>query len=431
MHRNIAYLIALFGSERVAQAQDYFTLPPSSNPPVTTPAPDPPLLPEPLAAPFGSQGQLVLSNDIDLAITYTRYDESKAEFFHLFIAPSIDWFVVRNVSIGITTGGHYSDTRGYGATNSIIHTTSTFASIGPRVSWNLPLGRYVSFNPRLMGGVEFYHSDTSANDGGPIGLPDPVATTSPNVVGPWLTIYAPLLVHPIRHFFLGFGPYLYHAFGRVTGATDAGAEQTNLGAHAVIGTYTGGVTPPASSELTRKRRFGDHRDVVISGSNSLSANWTSYTGTSSSYGSFSFAPAIDLFVGYRVALGGSFYVSYGKGKGIDSVSKLDVTDETFSVGVAPRIAYDIPLGDWLSLYPRVHLAFGYEKHAVLSGVNRNAFGSATINLGVYLPVLVHFAPHAFAGFGPQVSYDVLSNDDYGRKNPGVSVGASSIIGGWL
>ena len=159
--------------------------------------------------------------------------------------------------------------------------------------------------------------------------------------------------------------------------------------------------------------------------------WTTYQGTDSSAIALSFSPGVDVFVGYRIALGASLDITHSSGCGVDAMSHVPVTYENIGFGIGPRVAYDIPIASSLSLYPRGRISFGYRKHDLSSGSNHNTYGEATINVGLYVPLLVHVAAHAFVGLGPFVSYDVLHLDEFGRQNRAVSGGASWIVGGWL
>lgn len=62
--------------------------------------------------------------------------------------------------------------------------------------------------------------------------------------------------------------------------------------------------------------------------------------------------------------------------------------------------------------------------------------SATRNyvaIGIYTPLLLHFASHAFAGFGPYVSHELVNKvpGGSGTQNLATSVGANLIVGAWL
>jgi hypothetical protein len=49
-----------------------------------------------------------------------------------------------------------------------------------------------------------------------------------------------------------------------------------------------------------------------------------------------------------------------------------------------------------------------------------------------VPLLVHFASHAFFGFGPSVTHDLTNTvEGGGVANLGTTVGAGLTVGGWL
>jgi hypothetical protein len=164
-----------------------------------------------------------------------------------------------------------------------------------------------------------------------------------------------------------------------------------------------------------------------------------YEGTSSYDRSVFVAPGFDTFVGAGISLGVSTGFEYRETRFLrtPTLNSPGVTGEStrFGFALAPRMGVAIPLGDSFTFYPRVSLAFGYSDIDVRAGfVDRIAYETYSWNLGVYAPVLFHFAPYAFAGFGPYAGYDIVSQVTSGGReldpNPATTLGARFVLGVW-
>ncbi|MEI9950299.1 MAG: hypothetical protein WDO74_15300 [Pseudomonadota bacterium] len=79
---------------------------------------------------------------------------------------------------------------------------TTFA-IGPRVGYNFAFSEHFSFWPKL--GFSYSSSSTSLTANSPV-APETTSNTSGNHLA--LNLFAPVVFHPVQHFFLGFGPAL-------------------------------------------------------------------------------------------------------------------------------------------------------------------------------------------------------------------------------
>lgn len=143
---------------------------------------------------FGERGQLTISSDAGLAISNTSTNGVNGSTTDLTLRPAVDYFVTNNVSVGGFVGLDYASTNG-------AHST-TFA-IGPRAGYNLAFSEHFSFWPKLG----FSYSSSSATTAGP---PVPGTPAIPDASGNHLALnlFAPVMFHPVQHFFLGFGPAL-------------------------------------------------------------------------------------------------------------------------------------------------------------------------------------------------------------------------------
>jgi hypothetical protein len=140
------------------------------------------------SAVFGGAGQLAISGDMQFAVQGQSYSApngqtSPSSTTTATLAPAADFFVVQ----GLSVGGQflYAHTEIQGFQNS----ADSFG-ISPRVGYNIALGDTFSFWPK----VGFAYTTMSfSNNGG-----------SQNFVS--IGAFAPFLVHPAKHFFLGVGP---------------------------------------------------------------------------------------------------------------------------------------------------------------------------------------------------------------------------------
>lgn len=152
---------------------------------------------------FGQAGQLVINQDFDLELSYST---SGSDAFTILLAPGADYFISNNISLGAGLNFGQIFTSGEDATS---------IGLNVRVGYNLMYSDALSFWPKLQAGF-VYNKTTSfqfGNDG------------TYFEVG----VFAPVLLHPTNHFFIGLGPNVDIQVGDVDGLT--------LGARSVIGGY--------------------------------------------------------------------------------------------------------------------------------------------------------------------------------------------------
>jgi hypothetical protein len=145
------------------------------------------------------------------------------------LAPAIDYFVTTGLSLGVNglveviNPAHSSNTTGGSA---------TAFGVAPRVGYNLPLSDTVSFWPKLYFGYTTLSSSASGNGSNvSVGFND----TS-------LGIFAPILFHPVPHFFIGIGPNFSTQLSNNATLSLAGMSQsqsqpkvTQIGLQATLG----------------------------------------------------------------------------------------------------------------------------------------------------------------------------------------------------
>jgi hypothetical protein len=182
--------------------------PPPFSPPVLQPAPAQAAVASGPAAAFGggfgSQGQVVVSADLQLSIIHQSSGGGTA----VLIQPALDYFLAPNFSVGgLVSYAH-------GSAASIGDNTFGFQV---RAGYNLAINDMFSFWPRL--GLGYFHGSATF-----MGM-DQSAYDVP------LQIFAPVLWHVVPHLFIGFGPTL---------TTDLAATDTKLtfvGVQSTIGGY--------------------------------------------------------------------------------------------------------------------------------------------------------------------------------------------------
>jgi hypothetical protein len=134
---------------------------------------------------FGVRHQWVVSSDAAMSIQNTRQRDTNRGSISVTVNPAADFFIIENLSVGASAGVQYVR-----AGNA----KSTRMSIGPRVGYNVEITHLFSFWPRL--GVSYSYSATHETEIDAVN----------HAVG--LNAFTPLMMHPVEHFFIGFGPFL-------------------------------------------------------------------------------------------------------------------------------------------------------------------------------------------------------------------------------
>lgn len=137
---------------------------------------------------FGLAGQIAVSSDAGLSISNTSVGGVDGSTTNIILRPAVDWFIAESISLGGFAGVEYDSAPG-GSTSVV--------SIGPRAGYNVPLTSRLSVWPKV--GVSVSYTSVDFDDG----TQDDEDETSLQV-----NLFAPLMFHPVQHFFLGFGPAL-------------------------------------------------------------------------------------------------------------------------------------------------------------------------------------------------------------------------------
>jgi hypothetical protein len=148
---------------------------------------------------------------------------------------------------------------------------------------------------------------------------------------------------------------------------------------------------------------------------------SSYMGQSTTQTAIVLQPAIDVFVAPNLSIGGQVRIV---------VNSIETNDST-TIGLLPRIGYNIPIGPTASIWPRASL--GYIRNSI-SG-NGSSSSNYSVAFIAFVPVLFQPAPHFFIGGGPYLSTDLVAKFTSGGASSDSSkltaFGLQSTLGGYF
>jgi hypothetical protein len=169
-------------------------------------------------------------------------------------------------------------------------------------------------------------------------------------------------------------------------------------------------------------RFGEKGQKAISSDVGLSLSNTRVSGGSGSSTVLVLRPALDFFVADSLSVGGFVGVEYASAPGGSSTA----------VSVGPRVGYDVPLAERLSIWPKIGFAIARtsqtdEGATLPSGVivGRSEDDNTSVQLNLFVPIMFHPVEHFFLGLGPALDQDL--NGD--AKATVLAVRLT--IGGWI
>jgi len=138
---------------------------------------------------FGLVGQLTFASENTLDIRHSSNEATSVTF-----GPAADYFIIDNLSIGGFIGFTFLN----------VHDSDTVQfSIGPRVGYYLAFTDLIGIWPRM--GFSYAHSNVSVTTTDALGVEHEVSNNNDAIA---LNLYAPIMMHPAVHFFVGFGPFL-------------------------------------------------------------------------------------------------------------------------------------------------------------------------------------------------------------------------------
>jgi hypothetical protein len=390
---------------------------------------------------FGSQGQWTISGGAGVSAYSYSLSQSSAAGTVVNIAPGFGYFVARNVWIGVSLGGNHGDARGYGADGTLVRTRTDGVSGSLALGLNVPFARVFSFFPTLAIGYEWIHRLADAPNGSTT-VANPYVSNDTSLSGPYVSIFAPLLVHPVPHFYLGFGPTFFHEFGAASSpdAPNVGGQRTSAGLAFTVGVHWGGGAPgrdesDPSAPPDDNEAFGERGQIVLGNNLVANLNWLAYAGTGASSFTGAVGGSVDYFLASHFFFGAFASESYGLGKGAATANVAAARSSHNTVYFGPRLGADVPLGRWLSVEAIGSLEFGIENYDETSGQTENKYSGSIAAIDLFAPLLVHPAQHVFFGLGPFIYYEYSHSISYpgapSFQNTETEYGLSSVIGGWL
>ena len=132
-----------------------------------------------LASEFGHAGQFVPAGSLAVSRSSTGSDST----LDVLIAPELSWFLADHFALGLSL--RYEITKV--TVGGVDRGTQTSSGIAPYAAYDVPLSALLSLYPSA--GLQFLSEAGDRKSWG-------------------LTAFVPLLLHPVPHFFLGFGPFL-------------------------------------------------------------------------------------------------------------------------------------------------------------------------------------------------------------------------------
>ena len=175
-------------------------------------------------------------------------------------------------------------------------------------------------------------------------------------------------------------------------------------------------------------RFGAAGQIVVMADFGLQLGYTSYLDGAASRFGMSISPGLDVFVIDGLSVGASFYVSHVIDRAEYTVQG-PVERTATTVGIGPRIGYAVPLGRYLSLYPRITLGFRYangDGDRVLSGAQYG--NGASPYISAIAPLLVHPSESFFVGIGPSFFHEISMGGAADRKTQ-TTASFETVVGG--
>jgi hypothetical protein len=165
--------------------------------------------------------------------------------------------------------------------------------------------------------------------------------------------------------------------------------------------------------------FGEARQWAFSSDAALSLQRSTTSDVDGSTTTVVLAPAADYFVMRNLSVGGVISLTYTK-SGDNSSTRF---------GIGPRVGYNLQVSRLLSVWPKIGVSFAHTNSQVettVAGMTlTDEVDSNALALNLFVPVMVHPAPHFFAGFGPFLDTD-LSGDARSTV-----WGVKLTLGGWL
>ena len=191
----------------------------------------------------------------------------------------------------------------------------------------------------------------------------------------------------------------------------------------------GYVPPPESAPPPAATGLGAVGQIAISDDLHVTASSSSQSSMGQSFKSTTIVlqPAIDFFLAPNLSIGGQLQLGR-------SSSNANGDTTTTTIGLLPRIGYNIPIGPTASIWPRASLAYLHYSYSTAGAAYDNS--NYTVSFIAFVPLLFQPAPHFFIGGGPYLSTDLISKYDSGGGVSGdtfktTTFGLQSTVGGYF
>jgi hypothetical protein len=177
--------------------------------------------------------------------------------------------------------------------------------------------------------------------------------------------------------------------------------------------------PPPAADIG----FGTPGQIVVTDDMQMALRRRSQSLMTIDTTSVQLRPALDYFVARNLSIGGQLRIEYASGN-----NGVDTTMTT--IGLVPRIGYDVALSPTSSIWPRVGLGYIHTSYDN-GGSGAYNFSSYTVTLDVFVPLLFQPVPHFFLGGGPFLATDLVSKLQGADTNKTTDIGLMSTIGGYF
>ena len=176
---------------------------------------------------FGDAGTVVLDAELDGYGFATSYQGPNGASYDVFgVVAGVDYFIADHFSLGAILAARHSEAAGLEVLTGAGYTNhNTRVSFGLRPAVEIPLGRVLSLYPRATLGFASESYDIESGGSANKGTDDAL----------YVDLYAPLLVHPARHFFFGLGPEVSTDLSRTVNPGNRSNQSTYVGAGLLVG----------------------------------------------------------------------------------------------------------------------------------------------------------------------------------------------------
>ena len=188
---------------------------------------------------------------------------------------------------------------------------------------------------------------------------------------------------------------------------------------------------PAPPAEAGEREFGNPGVIAIGGDTTANFGFTQHSppngGTSTNNIDFSVAPNVQYFVAEGLSLGGTILFDW---------NKPNQGNATTTFGIGPTAGYNLWLTPGsLSLWPQVTFLFKTASETITSGTTSVSGSVTQMNLGAFVPLLIHPVKHFHFGVGPYFNVDLSnkasSNGVSADLPKDMNVGIAFEVAGWL